>query len=127
MKTLGYYNGEYDEIENMRIPMDDRACWFGDGIYDATLAMDHKALFLEDHIDRFFANAPLLGMAPPMQKAELAALLTDLVRKVESPYQFVYFQLTRGTAPRTHTFPENAKANLWIFLRPSKMPDSRKK
>jgi D-alanine transaminase len=127
MKTLGYYNGEYDEIENMRIPMDDRVCWFGDGIYDATLAINHKILFLEEHIDRFFANAPLVGMTPPLQKAELAAILIGLVHKVESPYQFVYFQLTRGTAARTHAFPENKKTNLWIFLRPSQKADLSQK
>lgn len=32
MKNLGYYNGKYDEIENMQIPMLDRVCWYGDGI-----------------------------------------------------------------------------------------------
>ena len=29
MKNLGYYNGKYDEIENMVIPMNDRASYFG--------------------------------------------------------------------------------------------------
>ena len=33
MKTLGYYNGKYDELENMSVPMNDRVCWFGDGVY----------------------------------------------------------------------------------------------
>lgn len=26
MKNLGYYNGEYDLIENMKVPMNDRVC-----------------------------------------------------------------------------------------------------
>ena len=42
MKNLGYYNGEYGLIEEMKIPMLDRVCWFGDGIYDATYAHNHK-------------------------------------------------------------------------------------
>ena len=33
MKTLGYYNGKYDELEKMSVPMLDRACYFGDGVY----------------------------------------------------------------------------------------------
>jgi len=41
MKNLGYYNGKYDEIEKMQIPMLDRVCWFGDGVYDATYAHNH--------------------------------------------------------------------------------------
>ena len=35
MKTLGYYNGKYDEIDKIMIPMSDRSHWFGDGVYDA--------------------------------------------------------------------------------------------
>ena len=28
MKTFGYYNGKYGELEEMSIPMNDRVCWF---------------------------------------------------------------------------------------------------
>ena len=35
MKNLGYYNGKIGELEEMSIPMNDRVCWFGDGVYDA--------------------------------------------------------------------------------------------
>ena len=36
LRNLGFYNGKYDLIENMNVPMSDRVCWFGDGVYDAT-------------------------------------------------------------------------------------------
>lgn len=42
MENLGYYNGTVDLIENIRIPMTDRVCYFGDGVYDATYAHNHK-------------------------------------------------------------------------------------
>jgi D-alanine transaminase len=130
MKTLGYYNGVIGEIEDMRIPMDDRACWFGDGVYDATTALEKKALFLEEHMDRFFSSASLLEMAPPVSKNGLEKLIAELVCKLDSERQFVYWQLTRGTAPRSHVFPRpsggddtnTARPNLWIFLRPSEKP-----
>ena len=35
MKTLGYYNGKYDELDKMMVPFNDRVCFFGDGVYDA--------------------------------------------------------------------------------------------
>ena len=59
MKTLGYYNGRFAEIEEMTIPMTDRACWFGDGVYDAGLSVDYHMVFLDEHIDRFFRSAGL--------------------------------------------------------------------
>lgn len=42
MKYLGYYNGTYGPLEEMMIPMNDRVCYFGDGVYDATLARNGK-------------------------------------------------------------------------------------
>ena len=124
MKNLGYYNGEIGLIEEMRVPMLDRACVFGDGIYDATYSRNHVIYNLKEHVDRFFSSAEKLRMTVPMSKSELSELLSELVRKVDDGEQFVYFQLTRATAPRNHVFPENTPANLWVMLRPSKIKDN---
>ena len=35
MKNIAYYNGKTAPIEEMMVPMNDRACYFGDGVYDA--------------------------------------------------------------------------------------------
>jgi len=127
MKTLGYYNGRIGEIEDMTIPMDDRVCYFGDGIYDATNTRNHIPFLLEDHVDRFYRSAARIGMECELKKPELMQLLRDCARKVDSPDTQVYWQLTRGTAPRDHTFPENAKANLWITVRPKPFTDMTKR
>lgn len=124
MKNLGYYNGEIGLIEEMRVPMLDRACVFGDGIYDATYSRNHVIYDLDKHVDRFFSSAEKLRMTVPMSKAELSELLSELVRKVDDGEQFVYFQLTRATAPRNHVFPEDVPANLWVMLRPAKVKDN---
>ena len=47
MKTLGYYNGKYDEIDKIMIPMSDRSHWFGDGVYDATCARNYKIMAID--------------------------------------------------------------------------------
>lgn len=124
MKNLGYYNGEYDLIENMKVPMNDRVCYFGDGVYDATYSRNHKIFALDEHIDRFFNSAGLLQMKIPYTKSELKQLLCDMVKKVDCGEQFVYWQITRGTEMRNHTFPKgDAKANLWIILKPLNIKD----
>ena len=127
MKTLGYYNGETGEIDRMRVPMNDRACWFGDGVYDAAIAANYVIFTLDEHIDRFFNSARLLEMTVPLSKAELAELLRSLSGKLESPTQFVYWQLTRGAGDRGHAFPQEAKPNLWVTIRPFTLPDLGKK
>ena len=127
MKTLGYYNGRYDEIDNMTIPMNDRVCWFGDGVYDAGPCRNYHIFALDEHVDRFFNNAGLLKIQMPCTKEELKALLNDLVRKMDTGSLFVYYQVTRGTAVRSHEFPANCPANLWIMLKPQKAPELTEK
>ena len=118
MKTLGYYYGKYDELENMSVPMNDRVCWFGDGVYDAGPCRNYKIFAIDEHVDRFFNSAGLIKMQVPCTKAELKALLQELVNKMDTGDLFIYFQVTRGTAVRTHEFPENVPANLWVMLKP---------
>ena len=81
MKTLGYYNGKFGELDEMSIPMNDRVCWFGDGVYDAGLSRNYKIFALNEHIDRLFNSAGLLDIKVPVTKAELADLLQEMVNK----------------------------------------------
>lgn len=127
MKTLGYYNGKIDEIDKMTIPMNDRVCFFGDGIYDATYSRNHIIYTLDEHIDRFYNSASLLNMDVGISKDELKELLCDLVRKVDDGEQFVYWQLTRGTGTRNHVPDKTQKSNLWVMLRPVKVKNTYEK
>ena len=126
MKTLGYYNGVIDELDRMQVPMLDRACYFGDGVYDVSFSRNHKIYALEEHVSRFFHSAALLRMKPPMEERELCSLLRDLVKRLEEDSLWVYFQLSRGTGFRNHAFPETEKTNLWIMIRPMKIKDTYK-
>ena len=128
MKNLGYYNGSFGELEKMQIPMCDRVCFFGDGVYDATYSRNYKIFTLDEHIDRFYNSADLLGIEIPMCKRELSDLLNEMVQKVDSGENFVYWQATRGTGIRNHVFPEaGTKANLWITITPRNIVDTYKK
>lgn len=122
MKYLGYYNGTYGPLEEMMIPMNDRVCYFGDGVYDATLARNGKIFALDAHLDRFYNSAGLLKMEVPYSREELAEILKSLLKEMDDSEIFVYWQLTRGTAIRIHSFPEPpSKPNLWIMLKPGSL------
>lgn len=122
MKTLGYYNGKYGELDEMMIPMNDRVCWFGDGVYDAGPCRNYKIFAIDEHIDRFFNSAGLLDIKMPVTKKELKELLEDLVTKMDTGNLFVYYQVTRGTGIRNHAFTEGA-GNLWVMLKPAEISD----
>ncbi len=128
MKNLGYYNGTYDLIENISVPMTDRVCWFGDGVYDATATRNGVIYCLDDHIDRFFNSASMVEIEIPYSKDELKELLKDLVSKVDTTETngetFLYWQVTRGAnIPRNHVFPTEGQANLWVTVTPRNLAD----
>lgn len=122
MKTLGYYNGKYGPLEEMTIPMNDRVCWFGDGVYDAGPSRNYKIFAIDEHIERFFNSAALLDIVMPVTKDELKALLNKLVKEVDTGDLFVYYQVTRGTGIRNHDFTEGP-GNLWVMLKPASIKD----
>ncbi len=126
MKNLAYYNGEISEIEEMKIPLTDRVCYFGDGIYDATYTHNRKLFDLEAHLSRFYNSARLLDINIPITKEELESLLNELILKVDSPEQFVYIQCTRGSEIRNHAYPEGMKGNLCIMLTDERVKDTYK-
>ena len=123
MRELGYYNGRIGELSEMTVPMNDRGCCFGDGVYDAQLVRRYHIFALDEHVDRFFRSAEALRMRVPMSKDGLKSLLNELVRKMDQGDLILYYQLTRGTAPRKHAFPD-CEPNLWVTLTPGGLQDS---
>ncbi len=123
MQNLGYYNGKFGPLDEMTVPFNDRVHFFGDGVYDATCTRNHKIYALDEHIDRFYRSASLIGIKIPYTKQELADILKEMVLKVDSPEQFVYWQITRGTEIRNHAYSDDLDGNLWIMLKPVKVKD----
>ena len=77
MENLGYYNGHFDLIENMTVPMNDRACYFGDGLFEVVYTRNHIPYSLDEHLDRMYAAADELGIHIAQTKQEMAAILCD--------------------------------------------------
>jgi D-alanine transaminase len=75
-------------------------------------------------VERIFASAALLKIYPQITPDELCNLIEELVKKLDSDEQWVYFQFSRGTDYRNHAFPESATPNLWIMLKPAKIKDT---
>lgn len=122
MKNLGYYNGRFDELEKMYIPMNDRASYFGDGCYDTAYSRNHIIYNLDEHIDRFYLSASLLRIELPYTKDEMKTILNDMLKKVDCGECFVYWQATRGTGIRSHQFPvDGSTANIWITITPEEV------
>ena len=125
MQNIAYYNGEIGAIEELRVPMTDRGFYFGDGIYDVAFARNHRIYALDEHIDRFYRCIKQVDIRPPMTKDELRALLISLSKRVDDGEQLIYWQGTRGSGLRLHTYEEDdTPCNLTVMIRPAKLRDT---
>ena len=123
MENLGYYNGRYDLLERMSVPMNDRACYFGDGLFEVAYCRNYKIYSLDEHMDRLYESADAIGIDIPHTKEEFSDIIKELVKKLDSHEQLVYWQVSRGTQLRNHAPAKGIKANVWITLRPMKIKD----
>ena len=119
MRDIAYYNGTIGPIDEVTAPITDRVFYFGDGVYDAAMVRNKKIFALDDHLNRFYNSLRLLRIAPPMPREDLAAVLNDLICRLDSDEpHMLYWQSTRAVAHRMHAFPPNAKASLMAFSEP---------
>lgn len=116
MKNLGYYNGKIGLINELSVPMTDRAFYFGDGVYDAVMCRNNIPYLLWEHIDRLYKNCQTLGIVPPICKRELSDLINELVLKVDGEEKFVYFHVSRGSGIRCHSYTQG-EGNLCIMIK----------
>lgn len=124
MKCPAYYNGTILPLEELSIPAMDRAVYFGDGVYDVAYGKNGKYFRIDDHLNRFFNSCRLLEINLGLTHDELLGELDRLLACCDDTSSFViYFQASRGTAPREHSYPENARANLMMFINSKKLAD----
>lgn len=122
-KNVGYYNGEIGPLEEMKVPMNDRALYFGDGIYEATCVANRIPFAMEDHLDRMYNSLRLLEIPFKSDREQVKAELQKVIDAAEdSPVHFLYWQVSRGAAPRNHVFPgAETEPALMASIRPHTM------
>jgi len=124
MADTVFLNGRFGSRSEARISPDDRGFLFGDGLYEVTPAYHGRFLGLERHLDRMARGAEALSLTLPDGLEELHGELLERNGLVDEPMSIVYLQVTRGTAPRTHAFPEPSVApTVYAWARPFQRPE----
>ena len=123
--NIGYYNGTMGDVESIRIPMQDRAMFFGDGVYDFAFAYNGVIFAAEDHIERFFNSMKMMKITPYCSREELK---NELQKCLDASGirdgAALYWQTSRGNCRRNHVFPpQDVPSTLLITVNPLKTPD----
>jgi D-alanine transaminase len=104
---IAYFNGSFLRKEEITISPDDRGFLFSDGVYEVIRAYRGRPFKMAEHMDRFARSLRETRIDFP-GIAELAVAGAKLIARngLEAADSILYFQVTRGVAPRKHTFPD---------------------
>src|SRR5699024_4342334 len=109
--------GKFVHKDSLTLPFEERGAQFGDGVYEVIRVYNQRPYLLEEHIDRLFRSLEAIYIEIPHTKDEMRTLLYELIRKNDvADETYIYLQITRGSAPRVHTFPEDITPNIYAYV-----------
>ena len=126
MPGVVYLNGEFLPRERATLSVDDRGFIFGDGIYEVTRVINGRLFEPDRHMRRLFYGLRGIGIESRLTAEQIIDIHNRLIRENEltSGEGYVYLQITRGAAPRTHYFPPAGTAPT-VFLSTSTFTPKR--
>lgn len=101
------YQDQFIDREQAKVDIEDRGYQFGDGIYEAMMVYSGHIFLLEPHMKRLERSARELSLSLPYSVDHLTENIKKLIELNSLEDGVVYFQITRGAAPRQHFFPDN--------------------
>lgn len=117
-----YLNGDYLEDRDACISIFDRGFMFGDGVYEVIPVYGGRLFRLSQHLVRLKHSLDAIGLPVPLTDAEITDIFTTLLDG-RSADASIYLQITRGAAPRNHSFPEGRKATVLAYAQELVYPD----
>lgn len=115
-----FLNGEYLPAEEARVPVDDRGFLFADGIYEVIRVYDGRPFLDTPHYDRLRSGLEAIRIATePVEAIRAAAARLLEENDLQSGDATIYIQVTRGVAPRRHSFPDDGvPPTVYVAARP---------
>lgn len=103
---IAYFNGNFLPKNEVHISPDDRGFLFADGLYEIIRTYRGTLFRAKEHIERLNSGATFLNL-PIQDFSYLKNVATQLLEKNEIKADAtIYLQVTRGVAPRNHSFPD---------------------
>ncbi len=105
MSRIAYVNGQYRDMRDASVNIEDRGYQFSDGVYEVCEIRSGKVVDLPRHMTRLQRSLRELRIDMPMPLSALEIVIHETVRRNRVSYGIVYLQVTRGVARRDHAFP----------------------
>jgi D-alanine transaminase len=118
-----YVDGLYIAHRSAAVHIEDRGYQFADGVYEVLAVVGGNIVDEDPHLVRLKRSLAELRIASPMSDAALKIVMREVVRRNRVRDGILYLQVTRGVAPRDHSFPKATKPVLVVTSRARKPVD----
>jgi D-alanine transaminase len=116
--TLCYLDGEYTALRDAKISVLDRGFIFGDGIYEVVPVYGGQPFCFEEHMARLGRSLAELQIVNPLSLDQWREIVMRLIAPGGDAPQAVYFQVTRGVAPRDHAMVKGLTPTVFVMVNP---------
>lgn len=118
-----YLNGSIVPYKEAKISVFDRGFIFGDGLYEVMVQINGKFFYEEAHLNRLQD-----GLKKTNIKFDVSTLPNEISKILEASALMtkdcmLYIQITRGVAPRQHSYPSDIEPTLMMYAAPKVLPE----
>ncbi|KIW13605.1 hypothetical protein PV08_08795 [Exophiala spinifera] len=117
-KGAAWVEGVVVPLHEARIPLLDQGFLHSDLTYDVPAVWDGRYFRLDDHLTRFEASLVKMRLTLPLPRAEVRAIMVDMVARSGIRDVFVEIIVTRGLQFVRGTPLESHIHNLYILIMP---------
>ncbi len=117
MPDIGYLNGHFAPLDEIKISPDDRGFLFGDGVYEVIRSYHGVPAFWEEHFARLVRSVREVQLPFSMEQTDFQHLLLSGLQLSGYQEAKIYIQVTRGVAPREHVFPSKREPTVFLSFR----------
>jgi len=113
-----YINGGFIPKSQAAMRIDDRGTLYADGVYEVLRYYAGRPFELDLHITRLRQSLEKLGIQTPDDFDQAPQIIQGLIEKNQLANARVYWQITRGAAPRNALFPKGVKPTVLMTADP---------
>ena len=117
-----YLNNKFIEDEEAFLHVSDLSIQRGYGIFDFLRTMNDVPLFMDDHLDRFYASADAMHLPVKKSRKELSSIIYELIKRSSLSEAGIRITLTGGYSTDSY---QVAEPNLVITCNPVKISSQK--
>lgn len=117
MPDVAFINGRFVPWQDATVSIDDRGFQFGDAVYEVIRTYRGTPFQLEAHLVRLERSARALFIPQPYSRAQWMQWIQHGLSLAGYQEAKIYIQITRGVAPREHSFPSQSRPTIVLTIR----------